>query len=66
METLPAQWLFDFGQAVIMGDGEPVLALIDRIRPDHSELAESLAKLVKEFRYDKLIALTEGTQKGET
>jgi hypothetical protein len=36
-----------------------IFELIEQIQPDHTPLAEALAALVHDFRFDKIVALTE-------
>jgi PAS domain S-box-containing protein len=58
LATLPADWLKEFFQALKRGRSAPLFNMIDRIRPEHAVLAQSLAELVHGYRFDKLIAVT--------
>jgi PAS domain S-box-containing protein len=61
--VLPAEWIAGVHHAATRAQGKLVLELVDQIRPDHSTLAEELAVLVHDFRFDKLMTLT---NKGES
>jgi len=58
LDTLPAEWMAEFSQAVVRGYRKPILELIKQIRPEEPAIAEALVKLTRDFRFDKLIALT--------
>jgi PAS domain S-box-containing protein len=58
LSTLPAIWLKEFLQALKKGRSAPLFNMIDQIRPEHADLAHSLAELVHIYRFDKLIAVT--------
>ncbi len=64
LAVLPDDWLFSFYQATIESDFELMLALIDQIPSDCHCLANSLANLTQNFRFESLITLTE-PQTGE-
>ncbi|HVP79006.1 MAG TPA: PAS domain S-box protein [Thermodesulfobacteriota bacterium] len=63
LSVLPITWLREFFQTLRKGRSTQLLNLIDQISPDHADLAGALAGLVRIHRFDKLIALTEGTLK---
>jgi hypothetical protein len=59
LSDLPADWVAELRSAARLGIGEQILGLIDQLPPGHSAVARDLTQLVKAFRFDKLIALTE-------
>ena len=59
LADLPADWVAQLHQAAIRAKGKLVIDLIDQIRTDHTEVAEKLAALVHDFRFDTLVALTD-------
>jgi PAS domain S-box-containing protein len=56
-ETLPATWATDLYQAIIALDIDRMLALIEAVRPQVPHLADTLAQWVRNFEYEKLLAL---------
>jgi CheY-like chemotaxis protein len=63
LAALPADWIAALHQAAIRGKTRQALDLIDKIQPEHTALAESLAEWVRGFRFDKLAALMEQAAK---
>jgi len=63
LSILSADWLNKFYRVLRKGRSAELLKLIDQIRPEHGELAGTLAGLVRIHRFDKLIAVTEGALK---
>jgi PAS domain S-box-containing protein len=59
LAALPADWVAEVYEAATRAKGKQVLDLIDHIRTDHTKVAEKLAALVHDFRFDKLVALTD-------
>jgi PAS domain S-box-containing protein len=59
LSGLPEEWLRRFSQTLRRGKSEEILKEIDRIRPEHAELSRTLTELVRVYRFDKLIAVTE-------
>ncbi|MCP4544066.1 MAG: response regulator [Chloroflexi bacterium] len=57
VETLPAAWAADLYEAAVVLEPEQMLALIEAVRPQASHLSDTLAQWVRDFEYDKLIAL---------
>jgi CheY-like chemotaxis protein len=57
VETLPAEWAADLYQAAVALDPEQMLALIKAVRPRVSHLSDTLSQWVRDFEYEKLIAL---------
>ena len=59
LATLPAEWLARLHQAAVQADAELALELVDQIRSQHGPLADALASLVNNFRFDTLMDLTQ-------
>ncbi|MFN6499926.1 MAG: PAS domain S-box protein [Nostoc sp. DedQUE01] len=59
IEMMPAQWIAQLNQAAIEVDAERIFQLIEQIQPNHSNFAEELANLVRNFCFDEIIDLTE-------
>jgi PAS domain S-box-containing protein len=59
LATIPTDWITNLRQAAMAGEAEQVLELVEQIKKRHAPLAEGLARLVYEFRFDKIVALTE-------
>ena len=57
LAVLPAEWLKEFFQTLKKGRSAEMIDLIDRISPDHADLAGSLAELVRFHHFDRLIPL---------
>jgi len=57
VEALPAAWAADLYQAAVILDADRMLALIETVRPQVPHLADTLAQWVRDFEYEKLIAL---------
>ncbi|HEY9607580.1 MAG TPA: AAA family ATPase [Allocoleopsis sp.] len=57
--ALPADLVATLHQAIIDGDKDLMLALIDQIRSSNKPLANALAVLVNNFRYKQLLNLTQ-------
>ena len=66
LSVLPADWLREFSRALRRGRSAPLLDAIERIRPDHVDLARGLTELVRIHAYDRLMALTELTREGSS
>ena len=64
LADLPADWVAALHLAIRQGQGTQILGLVDQLPPEHSSVAKTLAQLVDEFRFDKLIALTEPEAEG--
>jgi len=65
LAALPAAWLDDFSRALRRGRPAELRTLIDRIRPAHASLAETLAGLLRIHAFDTLLAATEAALKGD-
>jgi predicted ATPase/signal transduction histidine kinase/DNA-binding response OmpR family regulator len=57
--ALPADLVTNLHQAIIDGDKDLMLTLIDQIREQNKPLANALAALVNNFRYKQLLNLTQ-------
>jgi len=57
---LPAGWVADLHQAAIQADADLILDLLDQMREQNPPLVEALTRLVHNFRFDTLMALTGG------
>ncbi|MCP4544064.1 MAG: PAS domain S-box protein [Chloroflexi bacterium] len=58
VEVLPATWATDLHQATVALDVEQMLTLIKAVHPQAPHLANTLAQWVRDFEYEKLMALT--------
>jgi CheY-like chemotaxis protein len=61
--ALPGEWVNRFCGALNKGRAAELLTLINQIRPDHADLARTLAELVRVHKFDKLMSLTKGALK---
>jgi hypothetical protein len=59
MAAMPADWLARLHQAAIQADADLAFSLINDIRAEHEPLADALASLVNNFRFDTLMDLTQ-------
>ena len=59
LAALPAEWVTDLYRAAMQADTDLVLNLLDSIRESNGPLADALADLVRSFRFDIILALTE-------
>jgi PAS domain S-box-containing protein len=62
LAALPRDWVAKLHQAATRLDADVILGLLDQIREGHAPLAEALARLVHDFRFDAVIALTESLE----
>ncbi|MCB0115558.1 MAG: PAS domain-containing protein [Caldilineaceae bacterium] len=58
LAPLPADWIAELHHAAIRAKGKQALHLINQIRAQHSDIADRLARLVQEYRFDKLVTIT--------
>jgi len=63
---LPAEWLAQMKQAATRADFILLSNVIDQIRQHEPALADALARLVEDFKYDEILTLIQQTGKGET
>jgi len=61
MATVPGDWLARLHQAAVQADADLALDLIEQIRPENGPIADALASLVNNFRFDKLMDLTQAS-----
>lgn len=61
-----SEWLTAFRQAAMRGKDEKVLALIEQIEGDFPDVAAGLKRLLHQFRFDQLVALTESRPGAES
>jgi signal transduction histidine kinase/putative methionine-R-sulfoxide reductase with GAF domain/DNA-binding NarL/FixJ family response regulator len=54
---LDAGWRDDLRRAAVQLDGEVVLALLENLRQQNAPLADALADLVRDFRFDAILDL---------
>ena len=59
LAVLPPDWIADLRQAAMQGEAERVLELVGQIESEYTLLARTLTQLVCEFRFDKIVALTD-------
>jgi CheY-like chemotaxis protein len=64
LANLPPDWLASLHLAAIQADGDLVLDRLDPIRERNAPLADALAALVHDFRFDTIVALTAPFQDG--
>jgi CheY-like chemotaxis protein len=65
LAALPVRWVTELRQAARQADAELVYDLIDQIRQEDAPLADVLAGLVRDFRFDTLAALAASALGGE-
>ena len=65
LAVLPVEWLKEFFQTLKKGRSAQMIDLIDRIPPEHADLAGALAELVRIHQFDKLIPADPGSAQGE-
>ncbi|MCB0168222.1 MAG: response regulator, partial [Anaerolineae bacterium] len=59
LAPLPSEWIAQLRQAASRGRREMLYDLIGQIKPEYPQLADGLASLVKELRFEKIVVLTE-------
>jgi PAS domain S-box-containing protein len=64
LAVLPVEWLKEFFRMLRRGRSAQLIDLINRISPEHADLAGTLAELVHGYRFHDLIVATEGALKG--
>jgi CheY-like chemotaxis protein len=57
VEALPAEWAADMYQAIVALDNYRMVALIESVRPQAPQLSDTLAQWVRDFEYERLMAL---------
>jgi PAS domain S-box-containing protein len=64
LAALPADWVASLHGAASQLDADLILALLDQIREQNASLADGLASLVHDFRFDTIMALTAPKEEG--
>jgi PAS domain S-box-containing protein len=59
LAALPADWVSELNQAAAQADGDLVLTLVEQIRSQHPSEADALASLVRNYRFDIIVTLTQ-------
>ena len=59
LKATSSEWISRLHQAASMADSEATLSIIAEIRQNDGGLAAGLQMLVNEFRFDKIVALTQ-------
>ncbi len=63
LRSLPLEWVAHLYHAASMADTEETLALIQQIEAQDTHLASLLTNMVENFRFDRIMALTQGISK---
>jgi CheY-like chemotaxis protein len=59
LAVMPAEWVAQLHQAALEVDADPIFQLIEQIPQPHLAMAEGLTDLVRRFRFDEILELTE-------
>jgi len=59
LATLSPAWVAKLRQAAIRLDADVALDLLDQVREQHASVADVLTGLIRDFRFDIILALTE-------
>jgi CheY-like chemotaxis protein len=59
LNVMPAEWVSQFHYAAAQGSDRLIMQLIEQIPPEHQSLSKGLTHLVRDFRFDQLMALTQ-------
>ncbi|MCZ6634718.1 MAG: ATP-binding protein, partial [bacterium] len=59
LSVLPADWRSKLLDAASQADAEAVVALLQQIEIEHADLARELTDLVHNFRFDRIVELTQ-------
>lgn len=59
LAVMPAEWVAQLHQAALEVDADPIFQLIEQIPQPHLTLAEGLTDLLRRFRFDEILELTE-------
>jgi len=62
LAAMPADWVTSLHQAATQLDADVILNLLDQIREQNAPLADALVGLVRDFRFDAIMALTKDTE----
>ncbi|MCZ6635915.1 MAG: ATP-binding protein [bacterium] len=61
LSVLPSDWMAELNQAAARADADLIALLLEQIEPDHGVLAGALKDLVYDFRFDRLMDLTDAS-----
>lgn len=61
LNIMPKEWIDQLHQAAIQVDAELILQLLNQIPADRTNLVKQLSKLTRDFCFDEIIELTQGT-----
>lgn len=59
LSVLPLDWMAELNQAAAQADADLIARLLEQIEPDHGVLAGALKDMVHDFRFDRLMDLTD-------
>ena len=59
LSGLPTEWVAKLHDAASRARGDLVMGLLSQIEEDHPRLAEALARLVDDYRFGRVVSLTE-------
>jgi DNA polymerase III gamma/tau subunit len=59
LTALPADRVSELNQAAAQADGELALNLVEQIRSQHPSVADALANLIRNYRFDIIVTLTQ-------
>jgi len=59
LAAMPAEWVTQLNEAATQVDGELISQLIAQIPQEQVDLANGLTDLVNNYRFDRIIALTQ-------
>jgi CheY-like chemotaxis protein len=65
LDVLPADWVASLRRAALRADADLVLELAERIREQDAPLAAALTGLVRDFRFDTIVAWSTPTSEGD-
>jgi CheY-like chemotaxis protein len=62
LATLPPEWMAKLHQAATQLDADVILNMLDQVREQNPSLADALARLVHDYRFDIILTLTAPTE----
>ncbi len=62
LATLPPEWMAKLHQAATQLDADVILDMLDQVREQNPSLADALARLVHDYRFDIILTLTAPTE----
>ncbi len=57
--ALPAEWVAEMHQAAMELDADVILEMLEQIREQYPSLTDTLTRLVHDYRFDTIMALTQ-------